>query len=453
MEMPLSMPGVEELFAQSHVSKVKVGGFDLDGVLRGKYISRDKFLSAAQDGLGFCDVIFGWDCADNLYGSSEFTGWHTGFPDLQARLDLSTLRAVPWEPQTALCLADFYQRNGEPLPFCPRQTLKRIVARAESAGYRPQMSAEYEFFVFDESPASAAAKDYRGLAPESPGMFCYSLLRASARSEFVHDAMDSLAQIGVELEGFHTETGPGAFEVAIRYTDALTAADRAGIFKATLKEIAARHGLLVSFMAKWSADMPGCGGHIHQSLLAEQGNAFFDSSEPDGCSQTARSYIAGQQQLLPEIMPLICPTINSYKRLVPGFWAPTTTTWGIENRTNSIRLIPGSPKSSRVETRIAGADACPHLAMSACLAAGLYGIEREMRPTAPTVGNAYAISDAPALPRTLSEATDRMRRSAEAVELFGEQFVRHICTSRDSECREFEKAVTDWELRRYFEII
>jgi len=452
----VNITAIEALLAEQHINKIKVGGFDLDGVLRGKYISKEKFLSAVKDGFGFCDVIFGWDCGDNLYDQGEFTGWHTGFPDLVARLDTETFRAVPWEPRTAFALADFYQKDGTPLPFCPRQTLKRIVARAEAMGFVPRMAAEYEFFVFEETPESVHQKEFRGLRPESPGMFCYSLLRASARQEFIHLLMDSLADFGVQVEGLHTETGPGAFEACIQYDSALAAADKAGIFKLAVKELATRKGLLASFMAKWSQEMPGCGGHIHQSLAdAETGaNAFADPNGQYGCSEVARRYLAGQQQALPELMPLICPTINSYKRLVPGFWAPTTATWGIENRTNALRLIPGtSPKATRIETRVVGADACPHLAMAACLAAGLHGIQNRLEPTPPTAGNAYAESQAPTLPRSLAAATDRMRQSALAREWFGEPFVSHVCMTRDWECREFEKAVTDWELRRYFEII
>lgn len=447
---------IAQLLTDRHVSRVKVGGFDIDGVLRGKYISVAKFLGALEEGFGFCDVIFGWDSADGTYDNCRFTGWHTGFPDLLARIDPESVRIIPWEERAAFALADFHRRDGSPLPFCPRQTLKRLVSRAAQAGYTPRMAAEYEFFLFEETPRSLAEKDFLRPRPESDGMFCYSLLRASARADLAQDMMESLAVIGIEVEGLHTETGPGAFEACVRYDTALAAADRAGLFKHTVKEIAARHGLMASFMAKWSSSVPGCGGHIHQSLL-EPGsgrNMFAGKDGQYGCSAEARHYLAGQQHYLPELMPLLCPTINSYKRLVPGYWAPTTATWGIENRTNSLRLIPAaSPKATRIETRIPGADASPYLAMAACLAAGLAGIEERLEPTPPTEGSAYGDSAAPRLPRTLAEATERMRGSGFAAQWLGEEFVDHFCASRDWECREFEKAVTDWEVRRYFEII
>jgi glutamine synthetase len=213
---------------------------------------------------------------------------------------------------------------------------------------------------------------------------------------------------------------------------------------------------MASFMAKWSQQMPGCGGHVHQSLLdAETGRNLF--ADPDGksaCSRLGLSYLAGQQAGLPELTPLACPTINSYKRLVPGLWAPTRATWGVENRTNSLRLVPGgSPEATRVETRLVGADANPHLAMAACLAAGLQGIRDGREPTEPTAGSAYMDETSPLLPRSLAVATDRMQSSALARDWFGDEFVDHYCMTREWGCREFDRAVTDWELRRYFEII
>ncbi|HEV2472608.1 MAG TPA: hypothetical protein VGS41_08095, partial [Chthonomonadales bacterium] len=261
------------------IRRVRVGGFDLDGVLRGKYLSREKYLSVASSGFGFCDVIFGWDCADNLYDKGRFTGWHTGFPDLTARIDASTLRQVSWEPGTALALADFYDKQGAPLPICPRQLLKRVTGRAADMGFEPKAAVEYEFFLFEESAQSAAEKGYRELRPESTGNFCYSLHRTALRSSLVIELMESLDSLGIELEGLHTETGPGAFEAAIRYSDPVAAADHAGLFKATVKEICARHGLLASFMARWSADAPGCGGHIHQSLWSSAGENCFGGSD------------------------------------------------------------------------------------------------------------------------------------------------------------------------------
>lgn len=447
-----SFEHVSSVMRDHNIRKVKLGGFDIDGVLRGKYISLDKFESAARDGFGFCDVIFGWDCADVLYDNARFTGWHTGYPDTHARIDLSTYRVLPWEPDTAFFIADFVDRDGGPLEISPRQVLQRVVAHARKLGFEATMAAEYEFFFFRETAQSMRDKNFLDLTPLTPGMFGYSVTRSGANAEFVHDIIDSMSAFDVPLEGFHTETGPGVYEAAIRYDNALSAADKAALFKTMLKVVAARRDCLVTFMAKWNESLPGCGGHLHQSLRRLDGSpAFHDADAPRGFSKTMRHYIGGQLALMPELTALSAPTINAYKRLVPGMWAPTSANWGIENRTTTVRAIPGSPSSTRVEYRLPGADANPYLAMAASLASGLYGIENEIDPGEPTV-KGYEDHARP-LPRTLDEATDRLERSEAAQALLGEAFVDHFARTRRWETRQFQKAVTDWERSRYLEII
>ncbi|MBM3267809.1 MAG: glutamine synthetase [Candidatus Sericytochromatia bacterium] len=452
----LSAPRHElvETFRNDGLDKVKVGGFDIDGVFRGKYISIDKLGSAMDDGFGFCDVIFGWDSGDQLYDNVQVTGWHSGYPDLIAQIDASTFRKVPWEDDCPLFIVDFHKPGGEPFEVAPRNVLKRTVARAHQLGYEPLMSAEFEFWFFREDPESVRRKRYRDLQNLSPGMFGYSVLRASAQSQLVADIMRQMKAYDVELEGFHTETGPGVFEAAIKYDTAVRAADKAALFKTGLKEIACRHGLMVTFMAKWSESLPGSSGHIHQSLvdLKTESNAFHDASHPLRMSELFQHYTAGQLAAIGDLMPLVAPTINSYKRTVPGTWAPTTATWSVDNRTAALRAIPGSPKSTRLEFRLAGADINPYLAFAACLAGGLYGIEQELALGPPLTGNAYENTDHP-LPRTLEEATDRFRRSDVARAAFGDVFVDHFAATRDWEVRAYQKAVTDFELARYFEII
>ncbi|HTP28596.1 MAG TPA: glutamine synthetase, partial [Anaeromyxobacteraceae bacterium] len=215
------------VFEEHKVSKVKLGGFDVDGILRGKYVSLDKFFSAAQGGLGFCNVLFGWDIQDQLYDNAQVTGWHSGYPDAVATVDLSTFRMIPWEPGTAAFLLDFNDREGRPLPYSPRQVLQRVVARAARAQLRARLAAEYEFFFFKETAESARAKGYCGLTPLSPGMFGYSWLRASESKELTHEIQDELAAFDLQIEGFHTETGPGVFEAAIAADAGVRAADKA----------------------------------------------------------------------------------------------------------------------------------------------------------------------------------------------------------------------------------
>lgn len=435
------------------VTRAKIGGFDLDGVLRGKYVSLDKLRSALSGGFGFCDVIFGWDVADVLYDNASVTGWHTGYPDAHAVLDPSTLRVVPWEPGTAAMLCDFRDAEGGPHPACPRSLLKRVIDRAERLGFRATFAVEFEFFFFKESPQSLHDKHFRGLTPLDPGMFGYSWVRSGQDSDLMREIFDGLADFHVELEGLHTETGPGVYEAAIRYDDALRAADKAALFKTALKELAHRRGLSVTFMAKWNADLPGCSGHLHQSLWKEGRNVFFDAGDERGMSTIMRRYVAGQMALMQELTALYSPTVNSYKRYVPGVWAPLVASWGEENRTCAIRLIGmGEEKAQRVEYRQTAADINPFVAIAACLGAGLWGIEHELELGPETRGDP-GTDGAGRLPRTLREATALLDKSAAARELFGREFVDHYVRTRDWESRCYEKAVTDWELARYFEII
>lgn len=433
------------------VQKVKVGGFDLDGIFRGKYISMEKFASALKGGFGFCDVIFGWDSSDRLYDNVRFTGWHTGYPDLVARIDPATRRYVPWENNTALFLVDFLDRQGDPLPVSPRQVLQRVIARATKLGYAPLMSAEFEFFFFREDCHSLQQKRFRDLTPLTPGMFGYSVVRASQSAEMVDEIVTLMRQYDVEIEGIHTETGPGVFECALRYDTALRAADKAALFKTGMKELAARRGLSVTFMAKSSENLPGCSGHIHQSLWDKERkeNLFYDENGRYSMSKLMRHYVAGQLASMRAFMPLVAPTINSYKRTVPGTWAPTRVSWGVDNRTTALRVIPGGA-STRVEYRLAGADINPHVAFAASLAGGLHGIERKLTPPDPVQASAYD-TDLEPLPATLAEAVQAFAASDVAREYFGERFVEHYTAAKQWEVRQFNQAVTDWELQRYFE--
>jgi glutamine synthetase len=446
----MDLESIRRRFEDHHIRRVRLGAFDIDATLRGKYISVEKFWSAAESGLGFCDVIFGWDIGDVLYDNGKFTGWHTGYPDAHCRIDPDSFRLVPWEPGTAFFLLDFCAADGRPLPIAPRQVFQRVLGRAAERGYTAHFSAEYEFFIFRETPQSLREKHFAGLTPLTPGMFGYSVLRASANADLVLELLEGLAAFDVPLEGFHTETGPGVYEAAIAVEPGLRAADRAALFKTAVKEIAARHNLTPTFMAKWSSALPGSSGHLHQSLsgAADHENLFYDDG---GMSETMRQYVAGLVANMPELAAVFCPTINSYKRTVPGAWAPVNATWGIDNRTTAVRAIPGRRKSTRVELRLAGADINPYLAMAASLAAGLDGIERKLELPPPAV-NAYS-GDAPPLPRTLAEATRLFRESHVAREWLGEEFVDHYARTREWEVRQYEKAVTDWELERYFESV
>jgi glutamine synthetase len=446
---------IRAAFEERGITKVKVGGFDVDGVLRGKYLALDKFWSALDDGMGFCDVIFGWDVGDVLYDNGAVTGWSTGYPDARARIDPATFRVLPWEPGTAAFLLDFARADGSPHPACPRSLLKRVLAHASKMRYRAVFSAEYEFFVFRETPETLHFKGFRGLTPLSPGMFGYSWLREGQHGALCHSILDEMARFGIVVEGLHTETGPGVYEAALHYADALRAADDAALFKTGLKQICTRQGLTATFMAKWNAELPGSSGHVHQSLWsADEKNVFYDPTDPQKLSKVARHYLAGQLDLMPELTALYSPTINSYKRYVPGVWAPLTASWGFENRTCAIRAIPGGPGSTRLEYRQTAADMNPYIAMATALAAGLRGIAKKLEPPAAAVGDASRADERfAALPRTLKDANLLLAGSEAAKEILGAEFVDHYTRTRDWEVRQYERAVTEWELKRYFEAI
>ncbi len=441
---------------QHDVHRIKFAFADIDGILRGKVIHRRKFLEGLESGYGFCDVVFGWDSTDQLYDNVEVTGWHSGYPDSTARIDLSTFRQIPWENDLPFFLADFSHPAGKDFAACPRALLKRVSRQCVDLGYHAEYAQEFEWFNFRESPQSLAEKGFRNMQPLTPGMFGYSILRPSQESEFNEALFDWLGEFDVTLEGLHTETGPGVYEAAIIHDEILKAADKATLFKTAVKEIARRFGITATFMAKWNAELPGCSGHIHQSLWSpdQSQNLFHDAADANKMSPLMKQFIAGQLHCLPHILPMFAPTVNSYKRLVEGAWAPTTVTWAIENRTTALRIINDTVGHTRVEHRVAGADANPYLAMAAALASGLYGIENELSlDVAATQGNGYLNKENGILPANLKEATQDMKQNPLATELFGQPFVDHFTATRDWEWRQYARQVSDWELRRYFEII
>jgi glutamine synthetase len=435
------------------IEHVKVGVFDTDGIMRGKYLAREKFLSGLQKDIAFCDVVLGWDSNDQLYDNAKFTGWHTAYPDASVRLLPETHRDIPFEPQTALVLGEF---AGRAEAVCPRGTLRRVLDRARGMGYAVSAAAEFEFFVFDETPQTIRDKAYRQLKTLTPGNFGYSVLRSSVHADLYHELLDLGQAMRFPIEGLHTETGPGVLEAALTYCDALEAADRAALFKTFAKIAAQRNGVMATFMAKWSSTVPGQSGHLHISMrTAQGGSVFHDPSKPHDMSDEMRWFLGGQQALMPEFLSMVAGTVNSYSRLVPGYWAPTSATWGVENRTTALRVIRGGASSQRVEYRIAAADINPYIALAAAIGSGLWGIEHRIEPDAPIVGNSYD-REHPSerrLPATLYEAAQRLLESQPARALFGEEFVEHYAATRQWEEREFRKAITDWELARYFEII
>ncbi len=444
-----------KLVEKRGLSHVKVAVTDMDGILRGKYMSREKFFSALDKGFGFCDVVLGWDSNDQLYENPgvKYTGWQTGYPDASVRILTDSCRELPEEDNMLFFLAEF---ADDAEAVCPRGILRRVLKKAGDMGYRLMAAFEYEFFLFDESPDSVREKDFRQLQPITPGFFGYSVLRNSTHAELYHDLLAFCENMDFPLEGLHTETGPGVWEAAINVDAALAAADKANLFKTFVKVWAQRRDMMACFMAKWSNDYPGQSGHIHLSLQNAEGEALFhDLQGEHNMSVLQRQFVAGQQRYMPELCALYAQSVNAYSRLVPGFWAPTDATWAVDNRTTALRVIKGGPSSQRVEVRVTAADANPYLALAAAVASGLRGIEEGLEPEPAVQGNAYeqTFSEVLRLPQTLDQSAERFRQSAMARESFGDAFVDHYAVTREWESRQYRQHVSDWELRRYFEII
>lgn len=443
---------ITELEEKQH-KHIKFALTDINGILRSKVISLSKFKEIINSGIGFCEVVFGWDSQDRPYLNSPIEGSKTGYADRRAKIDLSTLRYLPTHDNIPFFLSDMntdeHLRN-----YCSRGLLKRIISQGKAMGFQTKSAQEFEWVNFQQIPLAAEKIEKNLLQPISGGMHGYSHLRPIQRKEFFQSIMTTLEETNIPLEGLHTETGPGVYEAAISYDHTLQAADKAVLFKSTIKELANQHGISASFMAKWNENLPGCGGHIHQSLwnINADSNLFsgtFDEQKNGFLGQ----YVAGILRCMPDLMPIYAPTVNSYKRLHGGDWAPNSVSWGIDNRTVALRILPHAGKSARIELRVPGADTNPYLVMAAMLASGLYGVSKSLKLTKPTTGNAYtSVPLEKRLPANLREATGIMRNSSLANRLLGKEFVDYYCRTRGHEYRQYERTVSDWEINRYFEL-
>ncbi|CAI7612348.1 unnamed protein product [Penicillium bialowiezense] len=468
-----------------HDTKVKVAGVDVDGILRGKIMKKDKFLSIITEGFGFCSVIFGWDQHDaTYYKELTISNKENGYRDLVAVPDLRSFRRIPWEGDVPFFLISFLDPDTrEPVCACPRGLLKTAAAKAEAAGYRAMAGAEYEFYQFrapgdhatPERGASATAAFLQSNPPDAlpsitEGMFGYSITRPLHNQDYYYGIFDACEKFRCDIEGWHTESGPGVFEAALQFGEAKDMADKAGLFKYTVKAFGIKHGITPCFMAKPRQGLPGNSGHMHISLVNADGkNAFIrDSPDPSPqypdiahLSDLGRHFLAGLLVGLPDIMPILAPTINSYKRLVENFWAPVTVSWGLEHRAASIRLITpptAGAKATRFEVRVPGADTNAHFVLAAILALGWRGVEKKLEIPVPPLARGEDMGGASdqgvRLAKSLKEAIVTFSRpESVAREVFGDSFVEHFAGTREHEVRLWEEAVTDWEMKRYIETV
>jgi glutamine synthetase len=451
----MDVKAATELLRRHNVQTVRIGGADLDGVYRGKRVSAGHFLASAEGGFPQCDVLFGWDIQDEVIGTLPYSNWEIGFADILMRPDLSTLAVVPWEEDSASVVCDFFTEAGDPLPIAPRTVLQRVVQRALDAGFRSIMAAELEVRFYQEDQESLRDKDFTDLRPLNPGLNCYSIHHASIDEPLIGRVRQCMNDYGIPVDAYNREHGAGMYEINLRHADAVRAADQTMLYKSGCKEIAAQMGALPTFMAKVADGIDGCGGHIHQSLWKADGSesVFWDEGADHHLSPTLKHYLAGLLATVPDFMLMYAPNVNSYKRFVPWTWVPVNLTWSLDNRTTAVRVIASSPTAIRMENRVPGADLNPYLALAASLAGGLHGIEKGLEPPPPTKGNAYEAADAEPLPRTLPEALERFRSSPLAREWFGDEFVEQYAAFRQWEVDKHRLAVTDWERRRYFEMV
>ncbi|MGD9517156.1 glutamine synthetase family protein [Mycolicibacterium sp.] len=441
---------VRAMFERHGIRTVQFGMADIDGQVRGKFVPAEFFLdSVARRGSSIPNIVFGWDIEDTLMDCFTVSGWHTGYSDIVLAPDLSTLRPVPWEPGHAFVLCDVVNTDGSPVPVAPRTVLAGQVERAAALGYRLTAGYELEFYLYRETPETAAAKGYRNLTPASPGTATFSLNRHSALEDVIGAIREGMRACDIPVLASNTEYGAGQIEINIEHADALTTADRVAIYKNGVRRIAEQHGYLATFMAKVDTDSAGSSAHIHQSMQqldAPARNAMWDGDRP---SALMRQAVAGQLASMRDFTVLYCPTVNSYKRRVPGSWSPVSAAWGVDNRTAALRVIAHDEATCRMENRVPGADANPYLALAACLAGVLHGIENQLEPPAAVTGNAYQGADSP-LPRSLAEAVDAFGASSLARTAFGDAFVDHYLASRGWERDRHREAVSDWETGRYF---
>ena len=445
---------LRHIVEERDAKNVTIAMTDTNGLLRGKYISRDKLFSVLEGGWGMPPMILALDFDDVIMEAPVIADGSDGYADAFARALPETCREIPWEsPQRNLLVLAEY--TGEEEEICPRGVYRSIEKMTADMGFQPYHALEYEFTMFEETALSAHAKDYRGLQLATPLKSYEVIQRQAVWSEFYNELLDCFATMDVAVETAHEEMGPGFMEASLSPQTGVRAADNAILFKTYTKALAQRMGRLVTFMARWNNDFDGQSGHVHISLKDLDGKPVFrDDATEDSMSATMRHFLGGMQALMPELLIMLGPNVNSFKRFVPDIFAPIAATWGYENRTCALRVIRGAAKSQRIECRTPGADANPYLALACLLGAGLYGVKHKLEPEAPMAGNVYEqeVPEGQRFPESFRAGIERFRASQPARELFGDRFVDTYAATRDFQEREFRAKVTDQELRRFFEL-
>jgi glutamine synthetase len=434
------------------IDTVLVAFPDMQGRLIGKRFQAEFFLESASDETHACNYLLADDIDMEPVPGYAAANWTKGYGDFVMKPDLGTLMKTTWLEGTAIVLADVLDHHHqEPVPHSPRAMLKRQLERLSALGLTANFASELEFYLFDESYRSAWDKGYRGLVTAGYYIEDYNIFQTSKEEGVMRAVRKHLQASGIPVENSKGEWGPGQEEINVRYADALTMADRHVVMKNGIKEIAHLQGKAATFMAKWDYGLAGSSSHVHMSLAGKGGNAFHDPDAELGMSQLMRHYVAGLLAYAHDITYFLAPYINSYKRFQVGTFAPTKAIWSRDNRTAGFRLCGEDTKGIRIECRIGGADLNPYLAYAGLLAAGLRGIEEKLELEPPYSGDAYGEEKLRDVPKTLRSAIAALRGSEMLRAAMGEEVVAHYLHTAEWEQFEYDRRVTDWELKRGFE--
>ncbi|HEX2391540.1 MAG TPA: glutamine synthetase family protein [Solirubrobacterales bacterium] len=438
------MEELRKAVAEGAVDTVLLAIADMEGRLQGKRLTASHFLDQVlEHGAEGCNYLLAVDVEMETVGGYAMASWDTGYGDFELVPDLGTLRPVPWQPGTAMLMADLRWADGRDVLASPRQILRRQLARLAERGLLAKAATELEFIVFRDTYEEAWKRGFRDLEPANLYNVDYSLLGSARVEPLIRRIRNEMAGAEMVVENSKGECNLGQHEINFRYDEALRSADNHAIYKNGAKEIAAQEGQAITFMAKFD-EREGSSCHLHCSLAREDGANAFSADRA-----LFERFLAGQLACMRELTLLYAPHVNSYKRFVPGSFAPTAIAWGRDNRTCSLRVV-GEGEGLRVENRLPGADVNPYLALSATIAAGLHGIEREL-PLEPVFeGDAYK-SDKPRVPHNIYDARDAFAASEVAAAAFGSEVVDHYLNRAGVEIAAFEAAVTDWERYRGFE--
>ena len=431
------------------IETVIVAMTDMQGRLQGKRLHGPYFLDqVAHHGTEGCTYLLAVDVDMNTVDGYRMASWHSGYGDFVMQPDFSSLRHIPWHPGTAMVQADVLWEDGSEVPASPRQILIAQLNRLREAGLEAFAGTELEFITFTDSYEQAWRQGYRELTPANQYNVDYSILGTSRIEPLLRRIRLAMAGAGMYVESVKGECNYGQHEIVFRYADALTACDDHVVYKTGAKEIAAQEGMAITFMAKYD-QREGNSCHIHLSLRSDGRPVLADDADPDGLSAMGRAFIAGQIAHMRELSLLFAPNINSYKRFVPGSFAPTAIKWGRDNRTCAMRLV-GHGESLRLENRAPGGDVNPYLAVAGMIAAGLDGIERNLQLEPSLEGNAYQVQT-DRLPDNLTAALALWENSEWIAATFGEEVRHHYSNMARIELQAFGESVTDWERYRGFE--